>query len=318
MSSLLMMILDAFPELFLAGLLYPWTGVLIRWRANYTPRDSASEGFLARSAGRGPSYFTMLMKIGSVEGLDGLLKGILPTLAVMECWELLGLPSIVLVAYLHYLEFHPSEFVAIAKVCLLWVMISIPYSIIRNRAITTTQDLPYLSIRKAFPALLTQSERQRPYTIYTAPGLAAAHFAWTAFILIISCVRHFVFRIPFFRVAQHDSALQTALTVLVWAFAMVLNALILTPLEVAIVRLSTQGQPGESEVGTYSLLPFAGEPDIGDGIAVDTSSQVIQLRSSAVPYLSLADCLRRISEEEGRAVLYRGWWVTAFRGIVLL
>ncbi|KAH7921071.1 hypothetical protein BV22DRAFT_1132592 [Leucogyrophana mollusca] len=333
------MILDTFPELFLAGLGYPLTGVLVRWRANYNARPS--ENSAAHPAHR-LSYFGTLMKVSSIEvsldpayvrhimvynetiifagsgRLELMQRPAVPTLAVMEFWELLGLGNIVVVAYLHYLEFYLSEIVPIAMICILRIAVTVPQCIFTNRAITTQQELPYLSLRKALKALLTPSERRRPYLLYLTPGLVAAHFAWTMFIVIASLIRHFVFHVRFFRMAQRENTLQTGLVILVWTIAMALNVLVLTPLEVAIVRLSIQGQPDEFEPVAYSLLPVEGELEDGGSPEASSGPKVIQLRGKEVPYTGFVDCMRRILEEEGWMVLYRGWWVTAFRGILLL
>lgn len=124
---------------------------------------------------------------------------------------------------------------------------------------TTPQKLHFFSgIRKSLQVLLTQAERSRPVILYATPGLVLIIVLRTS--LTVSGI--FTLRL-FNHHATKNSAPEVTLTGLtVYLALVILNPIILTPLDVMAVRLSIQRNYGSSGVDGSST-------DIQDPLSED-------------------------------------------------
>jgi hypothetical protein len=126
----------------------------------------------------------------------------------------------------------------------------------------------------------------------------------------------------------------SAWRIVLFLFMAVLSTAVLCPLEVITTRLAIQrnhasaeynsvsqeveGDPeetaeyagAEEDVIGYVFLPLT----LGKLFTVSYSA-ASSLRNERDPYLGLADCAKRIIDEEGIRTLYRGWWITLLGGV---
>ncbi|KAG1891411.1 hypothetical protein F4604DRAFT_1914205 [Suillus subluteus] len=184
--------------LIFATLLFPLKGALIRWRANFTPKvQPVSELPLVddvQQASQPRSLLGMLQRVNAEEGIDGLYKGILPTLGFMLFWEqVMSLPSIAIIGYLHFGMYDQSSVLIIAIASLIKIIATVIETVFVNRAVTTREDIASFSLRRALDALLSPTERRHPYRIFIIPGLLAACTAWVVYIVGTIGARHFLF-----------------------------------------------------------------------------------------------------------------------------
>lgn len=296
--------------LFFATLLFPLKGALIRQRANFTPKiQSIPELPLvddAQHASRPRSLLGMLQRVNAEEGIDGLYKGILPTLGFMVFWEQISIPSIVVVGYLHFGMYDQSTVLIIAIASLIKIIATVIEAVFVNRAVTTQEDIHSFSLRRALDALLSPTERRHPYRIFFIPGLLATCTLWVLYIVCTIGARHFLFVKQFPEDFGNWEDMRPHIPLLVGAviFSLALNALVLTPLEVMMVRLSIQAK------ATQVTLLLDTPPVEAVGL--------VRLRTDKDEYTGFISCARLIIQEEGWGALYRGWWWTAFRGILFI
>ncbi|KAG1778456.1 hypothetical protein EV702DRAFT_153174 [Suillus placidus] len=298
--------------LFFATLLFPLKGALIRWRANFTPKvQPIPESPLTddvQHASQPRSLLGMLQRVNAEEGIDGLYKGILPTLSFVIFWEMTYLPSIVVVGYLHFGVYDQSTVLIIAIASLIKIIATVIEAVFVNRAVTTQEDMSSFSLRRALDVLLSPAERRHPYRIFIIPGLLMACTSWVLFIVGTIGARHFLFRVakqfPGNFGNWEDMRPHIPLLVVVVILSFVLNVLVLTPLEVMMVRLSIQAKATQVTL----LLDTPPVEAVGP----------VRLRTDKVEYTGLISCARLIIHEEGWGALYRGWWWTAFRGILFI
>jgi len=79
---------------------------------------------------------------------------------------------------------------------------------------------------------------------------------------------------------------------------------------VVATRLSVQPNTGGFE-------SVASEEELPEGVTfAGTDEDVIGLRPTTEPYVSLLDCARKVVEEEGWQSLFRGWWWTMGSNVV--
>lgn len=296
--------------LFFATLLFPLKGALIRWRANFTPKvqpipESPSVDDV-QHASQPRSLLGMLQRVNAEEGIDGLYKGILPTLGFVIFWEKISIPSIVVVGYLHFGVYDQSTVLVIAIASLIKIIATVIEAVFVNRAVTTQEDMPSFSLRRALDVLLSSAERRHPYRIFIIPGLLVACTSWVLFIVGTIGARHFLFvkQFPENFGNWEDMRPHIPLLVGVVILSFVLNALVLTPLEVMMVRLSIQAKATQVTL----LLDTPPVEAVGP----------VRLRTDKAEYTGLISCARLIIQEEGWGALYRGWWWTAFRGILFI
>ncbi|KAG2158512.1 uncharacterized protein EDB93DRAFT_675347 [Suillus bovinus] len=297
-------------KLFFAALVFPLKGALIRWRANFTPKvQPVPELPLiddVQHVSQPRSLIGVLRRVNTEEGIDGLYKGILPTLGFMLFWEQMSIPSIVVVGYLHFGVYDQSTVVIIAIASLIKIIATVIEAVFVNRAVTTREDIPSFSLRRALDALLSPTERRHPYRIFIIPGLLAACTSWVLYIVSTIGARHLLFVTQFPENFGNWEDMRPHIPLLVTAviFSLALNALVLTPLEVMMVRLSIQAKATQ-----VALLLDTPPVEV---------IEPVRLRTDKDEYTGLISCARLIIQEEGWGVLYRGWWWTAFRGILFI
>ncbi|KIJ69096.1 hypothetical protein HYDPIDRAFT_36189 [Hydnomerulius pinastri MD-312] len=316
---------------FLLALVYPLNEALIRWRADFTPIGDASnepsdDEEAAPLTGavevaprlRAKSWFGMLKRVNEMEGLDGHYRGFMPTLASFLFWQQISLPAILIIGYLHIGDYTTSDLLVFAVAGTFRAIGSAIESVFVDRAITTREELPSFSFKRAFDALLTAKERRQPYMLLFIPGLLLSHFVWTLWIIGTCAARHFLvlWLLPTKEEPKNFKEILVFVPLILGTViaSVVLNTLFLTPLEVTMVRLAIQGKSMEAVPQTAMLL----EDAIDTENTSTQSDEVIQLRKGDKPYIGLIDCIRRIKQEEGWGVLYRGWGWTAFRGLLFL
>ncbi|KAG7098327.1 hypothetical protein E1B28_000288 [Marasmius oreades] len=322
-----------FPASFLFTLvvMLPLSGLLVRWRAHFSPtrtrREGSGEEQVQQEAMKSPvmGYFTIARKVYALEGLKGLYKGIG-----------MQLISIVISSALSHLiipfpfftsggdEYKPptrkprgsihfgNPDIRVSTHLADWVLrlaIDIPTQILLNRAITTPYKLSFTSPLKSLSLLLSPSELQNPSNLYLIPGITLSRFllvfSWAAVDPIISLL------IPVYDPNSPSAGGSGVRAQVPFLAFTVLGSIIKTPLSVASVRLSLQ------------RFEHGGTPPGNEAEPSDTTVQlerystedVITLKDTRrYPYTGLLDCLNTIIREEGWKTLFRSGWLT-FLGI---
>ncbi|KAJ6589707.1 hypothetical protein B0H19DRAFT_1367922 [Mycena capillaripes] len=204
--------LDMVPSLLLFALYFgiavPFAGVLVRYRANSTPKtgqirlDDEAEPAGARSSDVSLGYFGMMKRVRRIEGWAGLYRGTMPSIIA----------------------------ICIALLSVIRGVVLIPMLIVVNRAITTPHKLSAFGARTALRVLLSPAERTQPLRLYVAPGVALA-VVLEALILTSSNVLRDAVPLP----------LPSVIPVLLFTTALV------TPLQVMRTRLTLQPRGGGPE-----------------------------------------------------------------------
>jgi hypothetical protein len=284
------------------GVTVPFAGVLVRYRANYTPKTGTvrldDEADAAPRADASIGYFGMMKRVYRLEGWAGLYKGIMPTIIATLIAFVVVTPIGVLGAlpYTVMRPVHPllPGWIIGLLMSLVFPLLFVPLQIITNRAITTPHKLAAFAPRTALRVLLSPAERAQPLRLYLAPGVAFAvvleSFLASSFSFLPLATKSF---------AGATIALAAALPILL------LSTAVLTPLEVLTARLTLQRRIGVAPAEMDALIAplYSAEP-------------VMEFRSTDVeegeaPYTGLLDCARKIVKEEGWGVLTRAWWLTA-------
>ncbi|GLB39647.1 putative mitochondrial carrier (TC 2.A.29) family protein [Lyophyllum shimeji] len=293
----------------------PLTGVLIRYRANYSPKVVQLEGDDVAAQGRkGPAvsgYFSMLARVYRLEGWAGLYKGTMPAVLV----------SLVAITY------HAIRFIILGNASLpgaqpltevgiwtrlgrsvLWMLVMLPVTILSSRAITTPYKLPFFGLKQSLHTLLTPTERSRPWVLYLTPGLmVATSLEIVVTVVSIMCVeRNLLPELPKSREAIDAMFI---LKSLMYLAAVVISTTVVVPLEVMKARLAIQRNHA-----SYDSLPSQeerraalGEPPVYPRAV---NEDVIGFRDEADPYTSFIDCAKRMIGEEGWSTMFRAWWIS--------
>ncbi|KAF8173248.1 hypothetical protein K438DRAFT_1940283 [Mycena galopus ATCC 62051] len=294
------------------GVTVPFAGVLVRYRANYTPKTGTvrldDEADTAPRADASIGYFGMMKRVHRLEGWAGLYKGIMPTIIATLIAVVVATPIGVLGALQYRVHsgsgpvMRPGQpqFILLPGwiigllMSLVFSLLFVPLQIITNRAITTPHKLAAFAPRTALRVLLSPAERAQPLRLYLAPGVAFA-IVLESFLASSFSFLHLVTK----SFAGATVALATALPILL------LSTAVLTPLEVLTARLTLQRRIGVAPAEMDALIAplYSAEP-------------VMEFRSTDVeegeaPYTGLLDCARKIVKEEGWGVLTRAWWLTA-------
>jgi len=180
-----------------------------------------------------------------------------------------------------------------------------PLTLAVPRSIITPYRLP-LQPRACIRILLTPFEQTQPWLLYLTPGLLAATFIHSLCVTLLARTVRVTLLGP-------PSDLFAEIAYWRWAIFFVYQALAtawLTPLEVVATRLSVQPNTGGFE-------SVASEEELPEGVTfAGTDEDVIGLRPTTEPYVSLLDCARKVVEEEGWQSLFRGWWWTMGSNVV--
>ncbi|KAF7335721.1 hypothetical protein MVEN_02227600 [Mycena venus] len=285
---------------FILGTTTPFVGVLVRYRANYTPKTGAvrlDDEDAASRANVAIGYFGMMKRVYSIEGWAGLYKGIMPSIIAIS----IALAVVIVSTYAAVMSriIHHGRIVRWllnVGLSIIPALLIVPMKIIVNRAITTPHRLSAFDARTALRVLLSPAERTQPLRLYLAPGVA---FAIALEGLIVASFN-------LFRIAIDSLPLGFAIGGLVPV--LLLTAAIITPLEVMIQRLTLQRRS--------RLTPgLAPSEDAIPPPPVYSAEPVMEFRgtdidSGEAPYTGLLDCTRKIVAEEGWSVLTRAWWLT--------
>ncbi|XAO23179.1 hypothetical protein I312_101957 [Cryptococcus bacillisporus CA1280] len=282
----------------------PFTGALVRWRANYNPIAVG----LDQESRVGPtltSLFGTMKRIKRLEGWQGMWKGMYPTLLYST---LLSVLSIIFVGGSatkgpkNSYSVPEAGGISMAIFSMLLAIISLPMTIIINRAIITPYKLPN-SAKGSLRILLTPLERSKPYTLYMTPGLLATTLTHVVCATLLARTMR-IFFLGISSVTDDETVRNIAwwrwILYLIWQC---LSTFWFTPLEVIATRLSVQPNNSGDALSTEEEAP--------EGISFcGAGEDVIGLRPSTEPYLGMVDCARKIIEEEGWASLYRGFLFT--------
>ncbi|KAJ7633307.1 hypothetical protein B0H17DRAFT_1108097 [Mycena rosella] len=284
----------------LFGIFMPFVGVLVRYRANYTPKFGGvhlgEEGLVAAPSADSLSYFAMIRRVHRIERWAGLYKGTMPSILASLIVAVIIMPISLLLSLGHTVlpngRVHMPAQAGIAMWILNFalstipVMLLIPMQIITNRAITTPQKLATFDAAGGLRALLSPAERAQPLRLYRTPGVVLAILLEALVGPALSLLEHTAApRLPL------GPALGAALPVIAIATAL------LTPLQV---------------LGTRLMLQRLDDAPAADADAPPAYEEVVMdFRTQGPPYTGLFDCARTMVREEGARVLFRAWWLTA-------
>ncbi|EIW80723.1 hypothetical protein CONPUDRAFT_82816 [Coniophora puteana RWD-64-598 SS2] len=321
MSNFAVFVLFRTVPLLIAIVAVPFQGALVRFRASYNPRCitlGSEEGAAPQAETVFVGYFKVLRRVYKLEGIPGLYKGLMPSLIYAAFYMISSvLPWSFALAYCisngaHKspcsLIFHnPLVLQTISH--LLSFVVKLPELIILDRSITTPKKLSYFGVSGSLRILLTSTERQRPWGMYLTPGVFAGLairwvYNFVAPRAILMFLGNFLWHRGMGIVALFN------ITVVLNAF---LSAIVMTPIDVILVRLSIQRNHTLPEVNS-------GAQD--DGSSVERAGErysdedVVDLRTDREAYTGLLDCGKRIIKEEGWPVLYRAWWATSLSGLI--
>jgi hypothetical protein len=289
----------------------PLTGVLVRFRANYNPKGLQLDSEGGAAPHTGPvvtSYIQMFLRTYQLEGGPGLYKGLMPTALSTVVVSIIILLAVDTDAPRHG-KYRAPEAGVLGTLfySLAMLIISLPTSILTYRSITTPHKLPYFNVMKGLRVLLTPTERRRPWILYLTPGLMAAELCHIVIIVVfLGPMRRILLpRSPKGVIKPSDVSVWKLVLYLI---LLVASILVLAPLEVIATRLAIQRNHASVEYNSVSQEVDGDTEDTED--YAGTEEDVIGLRSEGDPYLGLADCAKRIIDEEGYMTLYRAWWVT--------
>ncbi|KAF7343009.1 hypothetical protein MVEN_01731000 [Mycena venus] len=262
------------PTALILGITMPFTGVLVRYRANYRPKrglrlDGEDEMDVTRADT--DSYFGMMKRVHRIEGWAGLYKGFIPSIVAV-----LITSGIVL-------------WIISFTISLVPVILLIPMQIITNRAITTPHKLSAFAPKAALQVLLSSAERAQPWRLFFAPGVALSEVLQGLVPPTLSILVQFV---PGLYLSHRLPILIAALPLIALA------TVLLTPLQVMGARLTLQ-RLGDGPETSLDAPP----PEYG-------VEEVMEFRTQHAPYASLFDCGKQMVVEEGWRSLLRAWWVT--------
>ncbi|KAF5384227.1 hypothetical protein D9615_003440 [Tricholomella constricta] len=278
----------------------PLAGALVRYRANYSPKavqlSAEEESVHNRTGPVIGGYFAMLKRVYRMEGWAGLYKGTMPVAFVGVFFSLVAVVHMMIYGR-GVTDVGPLVLFAFSIASML---ISLPFSILTYRAMTTPYKLPYFGLRQSLRVLLTPAERARPWILYLTPGLLITNLLITALSsLVLTPLQRLL--LPQIPRTRDDIDNIFILRASIYFILLVLGTSVLVPLQVMMMRLALQRNHERPE-GVVSarehLAVYAPEED------------VIGLRDEADPYLSLVDCAKRMVAEEGYGTMFRAWWIT--------
>ncbi|KAJ4497077.1 hypothetical protein C8R41DRAFT_823200 [Lentinula lateritia] len=292
----------------------PLTGVLVRFRAQYNPRGLQLDVEGTPQPHTGPvirSYFAMMKRVYRIEGWAGLYKGLMPTLlstlfvtGVILTFMDTPSPS--------HGRYHAPNTSLLGTLfySIIMMLISLPTSIITYRSITTPFKLSYLNAAQSFRAILTPTERRKPWILYLTPGLLASEVLHIVIVVVgLGPLRRLLLPKP-----ELGSYPDYSLTKLgIYIVVVLITTAVLSPLEVMSIRLAIQRNHASAE---YNSVSQEIEGDAEDNTEFSGNEEdVITLRSESDPYLGLVDCAKRMVDEEGFSSMYRAWWITLLGGL---
>ncbi|KAF7375360.1 hypothetical protein MSAN_00423500 [Mycena sanguinolenta] len=293
----------------------PFVGVLVRYRANYTPKTGAvrldDEAATTPHPDASIGYFGMLRRVHRLEGWAGLYKGTMPTIVASLIAVVVVAPfSVVLLQFVGPNRPPlgvPHQWAFGLGASIIPAMLIFPMQIIINRAITTPHKLPaFCPAHRPPHAPLPRRARSAPAPL-PRPPVSRSQSSSSP-----SSSR------PSTLAAKPSSPPPTSWIreTLAWVPTLVLGTLLSTPLEVLTARLTLQRRPGvspsvETAAAVEVLLPvYSAEPVMEFRPVFNIGADVVG-EEGEEPYTGLLDCARKIVAEEGWGVLARAWWLNA-------
>lgn len=294
----------------------PFTGVLVRFRANYNPKALQLDAEGGAAPHTGPvinSYFSMMSRVWRLEGVAGLYKGLMPTAISTFFVSILILVFMETPKPRHGRYKAPdATFLGTLAYSIGMMLISLPTAIITYRSITTPHKLGYLDLRKSLRILLTPTERKKPWILYMTPGLMLTEVLHLGLVILLLSPLHRLL-LPAVVNPDLDLADISIWKAVVYFIIVAIATIVLAPLEVIATRLAIQRNHASSE---YNSVSQGAENEGEDTVEYSgTDEDVIGLRHEGDPYNGLVDCAKRIMDEEGIMTLYRAWWVTLLGGL---
>ncbi|KAJ3988548.1 hypothetical protein F5890DRAFT_1570993 [Lentinula detonsa] len=299
----------------------PLLGVLVRFRAQYNPSglqlddEGAPQPHTGLSCSlSGPvvtSYFAMMKRVYRIEGWAGLYKGFMPTF----------LSTLFVTGFILLFMDTPSpshgryhapntSLLGTLFYTIIMMLISLPTSIITYRSITTPFKLSSFNAAKSLRAILTPTERRKPWILYLTHGLLVAEVLHIIIVVVgLGPIRRLLLPKPELGSFPDYSPTKLGIYIVV----VVLTTAILSPLEVMSIRLAIQRNHASAE---YNSVSQEYEGDAEENVEFSGNEEdVIALRSESDPYLGFVDCAKRMVNEEGLSSLYRAWWITFLGGL---
>ncbi|KAK7461968.1 hypothetical protein VKT23_008400 [Stygiomarasmius scandens] len=310
----------------------PFTSTMVRYRANYAPKNvqqvsapqtQTNDTYIAATGPEVKGYFAMISRINKIEGFSGFLKGFVPS--VLSGFFILFYSYLINVL-LFSARFSkedegdlPTSTWSFRIFSLVMEAFLLPVLIIINRAICTPFLLSFTESPKiALKALLSPSERKKPWKLYLCTGIltvAIIKFGVARFLvwLDVSGISAWAderqkdakegHEEPTLRFGPQLSTLH------LYVASTLLDALLKIPLEVLFIRLSlqryqeqpTRSEASESENTSPSQLGLR---------RYSAYAKVIGIRTDTNPYTSLYDCIVKMKQEEGWGVFFRGYWLS--------
>ncbi|PPQ67246.1 hypothetical protein CVT25_005830 [Psilocybe cyanescens] len=294
----------------------PLTGILVRFRANYNPKGLQLDSEGGTAPHTGPvvhSYFGMMSRVYKLEGWAGLYKGLMPTALSTFAVSLVIMFAMDTQGPRHG-KYRAPETGVLGTLFYSFIMliISLPTSIITYRSITTPHKLSYLNVTAALRALLTPTERRRPWILYLTPGLMAAEALHVCIIvLFLGPLRRLL--LPGLSERGAAPGDISMIKLMIYLIIFCATVMVLAPLEVIATRLAIQRNHASAE---YNSVSQEIDGDADNTVEYSGAEEdVIGLRNEGDPYLGLLDCAKRIIDEEGWMTLYRAWWITMLGGL---
>lgn len=193
--------------------------------------------------------------------------------------------------------------VRMALFALSMAFVTLPMTILTNRAVITPYRLP-MDLRKTFNILLSVHERSRPWSLYLTPGLLAGVALHTFFVVVVAGLWQILL---FGKEGPTKVAVWRLVVVVIFQ---AISTLWIAPVDIIVTKLSVQPNLG----GQISVEDPEG--DIPEGLRfAGQGEDVVGLRPTTDPYLGFVDAARKINEEEGWPALYRGWWFTTLAAL---
>jgi hypothetical protein len=253
----------------------------------------------------------MMKRVYQIEGWAGLYKGLMPSLL-----STLFVTGVILIFMdtpsPSHGKYHAPNTSLLGTLfySILMMLVSLPTSIITYRSITTPLRLSSFNPVKSLRAILTPTERRKPWILYLTPGLLAAEVSHIFIVVVgLGPMRRLLLPVP-----EAGSIPDISFTKLgIYIMVVIFTTSVLAPLEVISIRLAIQRNHASAEYNSVSQ-EVDGDEDVPEFSG--NEEDVIGLRSETDPYLGLVDCARRIINEEGYKALYRAWWITLLGGLV--
>lgn len=291
----------------LSVVLWPIISILVRVCAHYNPERIRPS--IPNTSSYKPGFLETTKRVYQMEGMAGFYKGLGP--GVLSCTLGAWIPII-----LNLIPFGlagPGNLGTsrLQILCALLLIVSgliifTPLTIISLRAITTHYRLSYLLPQKSFYAITTSTERRNLSALYVLNVMEAQTYYLASITLFAGLIRRFTDNAPLLLVPDWLGRHKAWTEVTFFCLILASNIVVVTPLQVVMIRLAIQQDPSEDDdethLPTYAFSPFT------------VDSHVIELRYCAKPYGGVLKCIRTIVQEEGPSSLYRGWWATGLLG----